>query len=149
MYIPLKIYTLHWKHVQSRYSRYVCYGAEKTAVGVWAGTWGCRTVWVWRADRLVIRAVARQRGVTWVLWPPGALRELPLVMKSDCLIHGKQKCCQSSRMGHQRQQRRQPRDSSVQRPGPQYTGGSGGSSPLCDIDDGRMPGFYSTAANGL
>lgn len=59
-----------------------------------------------------------------------ALLELPLVMKSDCLIHGKQKCCQSSQTGHQRQQQHQPRDSSAQRLGPQRTGDGSGGGPL-------------------
>lgn len=79
MYIPLKIYTLLWKHFQNTYSRYVCYGAEKNSC-VWVGTWRCRTghsVWVWRTDRLVIGAAARQRGVTWVLWPPVSITWTP------------------------------------------------------------------------
>lgn len=53
---------------------------SRTAVGVWAGTWGCtmeRSVWVWRTDGLVIGAAARQRGVTWVLWPPGSITWTP------------------------------------------------------------------------
>lgn len=53
---------------------------RRTALGVWVGTWGCRTghsVWVWRTDGLVIGAAARQRGVTWVLWPPGSITWTP------------------------------------------------------------------------
>lgn len=106
MYIPLKIYALLWEHV--KYVRYVrvcvCCCAEKTVcapVCVWAG-WGHHincSVWVRRADGAVVGAATRQRGVTWVQWPPGAVTWTPscTVVKSDCLIRGKQKCCQSVR----------------------------------------------------
>lgn len=128
MYIPLKIYTLHWKHVRSMYSRYVCYGAEKTAVGVWGAPEGAgRGVQSGSAGPTDLSSgqpldSGASHGCCDL---QAALRELPLVMKSDCLIHGKQKCRQSSRTGHQRQQRLQPRDSSAQKPGPRHTGGGG------------------------
>lgn len=79
------------------YSRCVCYGAVKTAVGVWVGTWGCRTVWVWRADGLVIGAAARHRGVTWVLWPPGSITWTPSCDEVRLPNPRKTKRCQSSR----------------------------------------------------
>lgn len=104
MYIPLKIYTLLWEHVK--------YVRLRVRVSVWVG-WGHHiicSVSVCRADGAVIAAAARQRQVTWVHRPPGSVTWTPscTVMKSDCLIRGKQKCRQSSQTRHQQQQRWQP-----------------------------------------
>lgn len=112
MYQPmnaLNVYAIKNLHSALRACR-VCTVRVHACVWVGRGHHIVSSASVCRADGAVITAAARQRGVTWVHWPPGSVTWTPscTAMKSDCLIRGKQKCCQSSQTRHQQQQHRQP-----------------------------------------
>lgn len=141
----LNVYSI--KNLYSALRVCICCYAEETVVRVpvcaWA-RWGHHIhcpVSVWRADGRDMGG-----GVTWMQWPPGSVMWTPswTVMKSDCLIRGKQKCCQSDPDSTSTTAALAAREIFHQA-GPSAQAAV----HLWDIDDGKAPGFYSATANGL